>query len=342
MKMKRYFILIPAIAAAISCTGKKQQEDAAAAQSVKAIPRVETVTAQKQVVPRTEVYSASIQAYAVNNIAPQSGGRIKSIKTEVGSFVAKGQVLAEMDDLQLQQARIKLSNDETEYNRLKALLESGGVSQSDFDQISMALKLDRSNVANLEENTYLRSPISGVVSARNYDQGDMYSSMGQAIFTVQQITPVKLLVGISESDYTRIKVGQKVQISVDALPGESFEGKIVRIHPTIDAKSHTFDAEVHVANSNRKLRPGMYARVSVDFGSNNSVVVPDISVVKQQGSGVRTVFVLNEDGSVSEKVVTPGRHFHGNYEILDGIAEGERVVVKGHSALRNGSKVTAI
>ena len=342
MKMKKYFILLSAIIAAVSCNGKKQQEQAAAAQPAAATPAVEAVTAVRQQVPRTEVYSSTVQAYAVNNIAPQSGGRIKSIKTEVGSFVAKGQVLAEMDDLQLQQARIKLSNDETEYNRLKALLESGGVSQSDFDQIAMALKLDRSNVANLEENTYLRSPISGVVSARNYDSGDMYSSMGQAIFTVQQITPVKLLVGISESEYTKVKVGQKVQLVVDALPGESFEGKIIRIHPTMDSHSHTFDAEVHVANSQRKLRPGMYARVSVDFGVNNSVVVPDASIVKQQGSGVRTVFILGDDNTVTERVVTPGRHFDGKFEILDGIAEGEKLVSKGAATLRDGDKVEVL
>ncbi|MBQ9475440.1 MAG: efflux RND transporter periplasmic adaptor subunit [Bacteroidales bacterium] len=340
--MKKYLILLSAIIAAVSCNGKKQQEQAAAAQPAAAIPAVEAVTAVRQQVPRTEVFSSTVQAYAVNNIAPQSGGRIKSIKTEVGSFVAKGQVLAEMDDLQLQQARIKLSNDETEYNRLKALLESGGVSQSDFDQIAMALKLDRSNVANLEENTYLRSPISGVVSARNYDSGDMYSSMGQAIFTVQQITPVKLLVGISESEYTKVKVGQKVQLVVDALPGESFEGKIIRIHPTMDSHSHTFDAEVHVANSQRKLRPGMYARVSVDFGVNNSVVVPDASIVKQQGSGVRTVFILGDDNTVTERVVTPGRHFDGKYEILDGIAEGEKLVSKGAATLRDGDKVEVL
>ena len=302
--------------------------------------RVEADTARMQEVPQTEIYSSTVQAFAVNNIAPLSGGRIRKINVDVGSFVGRGQVLAEMDDAQLAQSRLKLVNDSTELERLRALFREGGVSQSDFEAAEMAFNVSRKSYENLLENTILRSPISGVVSARGYDRGDLYG--GQPIFIVQQITPVKLLVGVSESDYTRIAVGDGVEITADALPGRTFAGKVTRIYPTIDAATHTFSAEIHVPNTDRALRPGMFARVKVSFGVNRSVVVPDVAVVKQQGSGQRFVFIIGEDGVARSSAVTLGRHFGTSQEILSGVSEGDLIATKGSSSLRNGSTVEIV
>ena len=203
--------------------------------------------------------------------------------------------------------------------------------------MELKYNVTRSQYNNLLENTILRSPISGVITARNYDKGDMYT--GQPLYVVQQITPVKLYVGVSESDYTKVKKNDKVTLTADALPGKTFTGRIARIFPTMQASTHTFTVEVNVTNADRQLRPGMYSRVTINFGATHNVTVPDGSVVKQQGSGVRTVFVLQEDGTVKEAVVTLGRHFDEKYEILSGLKEGDKVVVKGQSSLRNGEKV---
>ena len=162
---------------------------------------------------------------------------------------------------------------------------------------------------------------------------------GSPIYVVEQITPVKLYVGVSESDYTRVKKNDKVTLTADALPGKTFTGRIARIFPTIDPATHTFTVEVDVANADRVLRPGMYARVNIDFGTNHNIAVPDDCIVKQQGSGVRSIFVLQSDGTVKESVVTLGRHFGTEYEILSGISAGDKIVVKGQASLKNGSKV---
>ena len=301
-------------------------------------PVVSVTSAVRQAVPQDAVYYSPVHANTVNNIAPQSGGRIQKLNVEVGDFVSSGQILAEMDRVQLDQASLKLKNDETELARVKQLFEEGGVSQSDYEALELAFNVSKSSYANLLENTILRAPIGGVVSARNYDRGDMYA-MAQPIYTVQQITPVKLLVPISETDYTRVKRGDKVHLTVDAIPGKSYEGSIVRLYPTMDAATHTFNAEVRVPNTNRELRPGMYARVTVDYGSNDSIVVPDAAVLKQQGSGQRIVYVLNPDDTVSIKMVTTGRHFGTSYEILSGLEEGEQVLTGGHTNLKSGDKV---
>lgn len=332
--MKKILIILSALAVLCSCGTKKQETVA----NVEVLARVSTQVAEKQSVSLDQVYSSTVQAFAVNNIVPQSAGRIKQIRTEIGQFVSKGQILAIMDELQLEQAKVKYSNDQKEYERLKALLEEGGVAQSDFDQIEMALTVSKSTLDNLEQNTYLRSPVNGVVTARNYDEGDMYT-MAQPLFTVQQIVPVKLLVGISEADYSKVKVGSMVSVTADALPGKTYSGKIVRLYPTIDAASHTFNAEVQVSNTNRELRPGMFARVLVNLGKSEDIVVPDLAVVKQQGSGQRFVFVLKEDGTVEQRMVTLGHHLGDTYVILSGIEEGEKIVVKGASTLKQGEKV---
>ena len=341
--MKKTIIIAFAALVLAGCAQKKNSQEQAASAAMAAQPQAQAVkvmAAAKQDVRQDGVYSATVQAFAVNNIAPQSGGRIQKINVEVGDFVGKGQVLAEMDRVQLDQAKLRLSNAETELGRLKQLYEQGGLAQSDYEAAELNFQVSKSTYDNLLENTILRSPISGVVSARNYDRGDMYG-MAAPIFTVQQITPVKILVGISEGDYTKVKKGDSVTLTVDALPGKTFSGTIKRIYPTIDPMTHTVNIEVNVPNQNRELRPGMYAKVNVTFGHSSSIVVPDAAVVRLQGSGQRNVFVV-ENGVAVQREVTLGRHFDSQYEILSGLEVGEQVVVKGGSALRNGAAVEVI
>ena len=332
--MKKSILLLSALAAAVACGNQGARQNAAPEATV---PNVEVATSTVRDVPQDNVYASTVQAYAVNNIAPQTAGRIRKINVEVGDYVSKGQILAEMDRVQLDQAELKLRNDQTELERVRTLLAQGGISQADFDQLELAFNVSKSSCRNIEENTILRSPISGVVTARNYDRGDMFA-MAQPIYTVQQITPVKILVAISETDYTRVKRGDSVTLTADALPGKSYTGTVNRLYPTMDAATHTFNVEVTVPNSRRELRPGMYARVTVNFGDSFNITVPDTAILKMQGAGTRTVFVV-EDGKAVMKVVTLGRHFEGKYEILSGLEEGDQVIVKGNSALKAGQEV---
>ena len=258
---------------------------------------------------------------------------------EIGDFVKEGQILAEIDKAQLQQAQLQLHNQEVELQRLKALYEAGGLSKSDLDAIEMQYNVIKTQVDNLLENTVLRSPINGVITARNYDAGDMYA-MAAPIFTVEQIVPVKLLVGISESDYSKVKKGDSVEITADAVPGKTFYGKVNRIYPTIDPATRTFTVEVVVANNYKTLRPGMFVRTVVNFGTSNNVVIPDVAVVKQQGSGERFVYILNEDGTVSYTKIVLGRRMGAEYEVLEGIEDGAKVVTGGQIRLKDGVKVS--
>ncbi len=337
--MKSKIAIILALLAAVSCGSNEGKTEQAAPVAV--TPNVEVAVAQARAVPQESTYASTVEAYVVNNIMPQQGGRIRKINVEVGDYVSKGQILAEMDRLQLDQLALQIQNDDAEYARIKSLYEEGGLSRSDFEAAELGYKVRKSNYQNVEENTILRSPVTGYVTARNFDVGDMFA-MSAPLFTVQQVVPVKLLVGISESEYTKVKKGDTVTLTVDAIPGRTFRGKIDRLYPVIDAATHTFKAEVVVDNQNRALRPGMYARVTVNFGSRSSVVVPDQALVKQEGTGTRFIFVLQEDGTVKYLPVKTGRHMGTEYEILEGLQDGWKVVVKGQAALRDGVKVNVL
>ena len=333
----RTAIIASAAVLAVACASKTTKSETA--QPADVTPAVSVVEVSARPVPQTAVYTSTVQAYVKNNITPQTAGRITKINAEIGDFVTKGQVLAEIDKVQLQQAQLQLHNQEVELERLRSLYEAGAISKSDLDAIELSYNVTKTQVDNLLENTVLCSPIDGVITARNYDVGDMYA-MSAPIFTVEQIKPVKLLVGVSESDYTKVKKGDSVTIVADALPDVTFNGKIEKIYPTIDAATRTFSVEVVVPNNYSSLRPGMFARVTVDFGSNNNVVIPDVAVVKQQGSGERFVYVLNADGTVTYQKVELGRRMGTEYEVLSGIENGASIVTGGQIRLKDGVKVT--
>jgi membrane fusion protein (multidrug efflux system) len=165
----------------------------------------------------------------------------------------------------------------------------GGISKQQLDQIKAQLDVAETAMGNLGENTTLVSPMNGVVTARNYDPGDV--AMQLPILTIESISPVKVLLNMSETYYNQVQKGMPVEIKADALGDEKFEGKISLIYPTIDQATHTFMVEVTVPNNDKKLRPGMYATARINFGTNDRPLLSDMAVLKQVGSNDRYVFV---------------------------------------------------
>lgn len=130
----------------------------------------------------------------------------------------------------------------------------------------------------------------------------------------------------------------EVKVVVDIYDDEEFSGKVSLVYPTIDPRTHTFPVEINIANAKEKIRPGMYARVIVDMGSQEHVVVPDVSIVKQQGSGDRYVYVY-KDGKVSYNKVKIGRRLGDSYELISGVNDGDQVAITGLARLNNGMEV---
>ena len=340
MKYIKLSIITLAVAALMTACGQKDNSTATTGQNAqKAAPVVSVVTAQAEDVDITNTFTSNIEPFATNNIVSQTAGRIMSINAEVGDKVRKGQLLAKMDEVTLAKTRLQFINDSTEFSRLTELHKIGAVAQSDYDMAKLSLKITEKTYHNLLENTYLRSPLNGVVTARNYDKGDMYS-MAKPIFVVEQIQPVKMLANVSESLFTQVHEGMEFDIVVDAYPNEVFKGKVNLLYPTVNATTHTFPVEVICENKDQRLRPGMFARVTATFGTNHHIVVPDNAVVKQQGSGEHFVYVLQPDNTVKYTLVELGKRMGNRYEIVSGLNEGDRIVTEGQVRLKDGVSVT--
>lgn len=331
----RYFCIFALLALAACSKGEKTADT-----EVVELPQVEIASVSARDVPQTKSYTASVVADNTNNIAPSMANRIKTITVDVGDHVAKGQVLVTLDKSNLDQVKVNLDNAQREYDRAKKLLDIGAGTQQSVDQLQAQLDALKAQYANLVENTTLVSPISGVVTARNYDPGDMTGQL--PVLTVGQITPyVKVIIGITENDFSSIKPGMPVTVNFDAYPGEDFTGKISRIYPTVDPATRTFQCEVLIHNQSGRIVPGMFARVGLELGSMHHVVVPDRAVVKQAGSGNKYIYVYR-DGRVSYNHVQLGQRLGDEYEVVDGVSDGDQVVISGQTRLADGVEVELI
>lgn len=336
--MKLSPLFAAALCLGLACGCSKSESGATPAAQQEELPKVDVMQVFSQEVPQITEYTATVEAFKTNNITTSTPNRIKSILVDIGAKVSKGQRLVVLDNVNIDQLKVRLDNTEREYNRAVKLLEIGGGTQQAVDQLRTELEASRRQYANMVENTVLISPISGVVTARNYDPGDMTGQL--PILTIEQVRPVKVIVNVSESEYSKVHNGMKASIRLDVFGDEEFTGTVHLIHPTIDASTRTFTVEITIDNADERVRPGMFARVTLNFGEAEHVVVPDRAVVKQSGSGNKYVYVLNPaDSTVSYNRVELGRRIDNTYEVLSGVDNNAYVVTSGQTRLTDGSRV---
>ena len=331
--------LILVCGALTSCGGEKESAQQTVSEKEEELPNVEIRKVHLQNVDQLVSYTATIDAYKTNNITTSTANRIKSILVDVGDHVQKGQRLVVLDNVNIDQLKVRLENTEREYNRALELFNIGGGTKQSVDQLKTELDAARRQYDNMVENTILVSPINGVVTARNYDAGDMTST--NPILTIEQIVPVKVLVNVSESEFTKVRKGMKIPVYLDVYGDEEFTGTVELIHPRIDPASRTFTVEIDIPNRNERIRPGMFARVVINYGTEERVVVPDRAIVKQTGSGEKFAYVY-KDGHVSYNKVEIGQRLGDSYELISGVDNGADVVISGQTRLNNGMKVNVI
>jgi len=183
------------------------------------------------------------------------------------------------------------------------------------------------------------------VTGKYFENGEMYSgtpttqSGRSAIVTVMQVNPLKVNVAISEQYYPLIKNGMKAIVTADVYQGEVFTGRVFRKAPTVNSVTRSFIAEIELPNRNDMLKPGMFVRVSMDLGEVETFVVPAATILLQEGTNIRYVFV--EDNEVAKRVeVTIGKRFDDYLEIIsDNLRESEKLITEGQARLIPGDKI---
>ena len=331
--------LLAALAVMTACGGgtKKPAEETKEKEEESKVVKVKTSVAVIEEVEDTGVFSSNIEAFQQNNIAPQTPGRIDRILVEVGAQVSKGQLLATMDPTTYNAAAVQLVNAEADYERTKKVYAAGGISKQQLDQLETALTVSRAQVANLRENMELRSPIRGVVTARNYDPGDLFN--GQVpILTVMQINTLKVALSISEKYFPVVKNGMQAEVRVDMYPDKVYQGNVSLVYPAIDPATRTFTIEVTIPNQSGELRPGMFSRTELRFGTHPGIMVEDVAIQRQLGTNDKYVFV-DVDGAAERRVVTTGIQIGNRVNVLSGVEPGEKIVVAGISRLMQGTQV---
>ena len=336
--MKRFMIFAFAALAIVSCG--KQTGQTVASQSEERVEQVRTIVLHEREIQREISISTNLQGYLTQNVAPSLTGKIEHIYCEVGDHKQKGDMLVRMDQTQYKTTKITMGNLEIEKNRVEQLLRSGSATQQQMDQITMQYNQTKEQLDFLEQNTYVKAPFAGVISAKTYEDGELYG--GQPIVILTQIDKLKALVAIPETYFPRIKQGMKLTLTSEIYPDKVFPATIEVVYPTIDASSHTFQCKIAIPNTSNLLRPGMYVTTTIGLGKENTIVVPYQSVEKLVGANDRYVFI--NDGGIAKRVsVTLGQRFDQDIEIIsDEIHEGVEYVTTGQHKLVDGVKINVV
>lgn len=355
-RMKSLKLLIPVIFAGIlvlaGCSARPTTAgtsgtDSAAVSGRSTFP-VSTEALTRTKISRTIDYTASILPFEEVNMAPSTPGRVDRIYVEIGDRVNKGDDLFLMDRTQLLQLKLQMSSLEKDLSRLDTLLRTGSAKQQAYDQMKTQYDVTKTNVDFMEENTLVKAPFAGIVTGKYFENGEMYSGAPttttgrSAIVTVMQVNPLKVAVSMSEQYYPLIRKGMKAQIVADVYQNEKFSGTVFRVAPTINTVTRTFDVEIEVPNRNELLKPGMFVRVSMDLGEIESFVAPSSSVLIQEGTNTRYIFV-EKDGIAERIEVSLGKRFDDRLEIISSeIKEGDMLITEGQARLIDGDKVEVI
>lgn len=303
------------------------------------VEKIEQVAVQKiemKQIDRVIELPTTLQGYETMNISSTVSGIIDHIFVEVGDKVSKGQLLVRMDPTQYTTYKLQYANLGVEMGRMEALKEAGSISQQAYDQTKVQYDQLGETLALYEKNTFVKAEYAGVISAKNFENGELCA--GQPILTLTQINVLKAYINIPEAYFPKLKVGMPLTLVSDIYPDKVFPATVEIVYPTIDASAHTFTVKVKIPNAAELLRPGMYVKTTIPVGKASTLVVPYQAVLKLIGSNNRYIFI--KDGDKARRVdVELGQRFDKYVEIIGDVKEGDEIVTMGQSRLIDGCTI---
>ena len=333
---------------------------------------VEVATVKRGVVSQQLTGVGNLVGSVTVAVVPRAAGRLQDISVRLGDRVSRGQRIAKIEDLEIQeqvkqseaalevskatirQREADLTLAETNVERSRNLFarqllpkqtldDSEARYQAAVAQLDLARAQNTQSSARLEElrinlsNTNIVSPVNGFVARRAVDPG-AFVGQNSPVVDVVDLSIVRLVVNVVEKDLKQLQAGDDATVEVDAFPGEKFTGRIARVAPVLDPATRTAPIEIEIPNPTSRLKPGMYARISIVTDQRKeSLVVPTNAVVDLGGR--RGVFLANADNTVTFRSVRIGFEEDTQIEILDGLNEGDRIVTVGAGALTDSARV---
>lgn len=360
--MKKHIILVTTLMVILSitmagCSKKSQEQDKA--QSVRGGRGSGTVKVAQVVegnLKEKMTLSGTLEALNSVDLVAKTSGKVASLLVDVGSRVSAGQTLMtlEAEDLaaavasaeaNLEAAKVTYDLSLSKYQRGKELKQAEAISQSDFEEnyegayrkAAAALKSAQAALAQSQaryNDTIIKSPISGIVTARNINVGELAGS-SSPIFSISNLDKLVVLVNVNEQQVNKFAEGQKVAVKVSAVSQNPFTGIVTNIALAADPKLKAYPIKIELDNKDHKLKPGMFAEVLWE-NELKTLLIPREAVLSQDGKS--KVFVLDH-GVVKERQVQTGAADGKNIVVTSGLSKGEQVIVGNLDNLKDGMKV---
>lgn len=328
-----------------SCSTETQSKNVSDEDSTTAVP-VEIATANtgdlSAYYSSTAVLEADEQAMVVAKVR----GLVRNLYVEEGDFVDAGAVLAQLEDEQLrletQKAKATMDRLENELDRKEELHQKQLISAQEFENAKYEYQVQKSDyeLAQLQlEYSKIRAPISGVISQRMVRIGNMIN-IDQEVFQITDFDPLLAVLNVPEYEMNKLKKEQSASIQVDAIAGETFEGKVLRISPTVDPETGTFKVTVSVKDKTYQLKPGMFGRVRIIYDTHqDALMIPKNAVMSEDGT--HSVYIVN-DKLAYRRIIRPGYTNGDKIEVLQGLSPSDTVVTIGQSSLQDSALVEII
>ncbi len=306
--------------------------------------QVVAVKAGKQPVTETLSIVGNVMANETVDLKPEVDGRVVAINFEEGQRVEAGQLLVEINsgetEARLAEAEANQQLAQSKWDRSKELLQTRAVSKQEADESKATYDMTAAKVSQMREmlrNMKVKAPFAGVIGARHISPGQVVTK-STTIATLADFDLVKIEGNVPERLLAQAKVGQKIEISIAAFPGETFDGEVYFIAPQVDPVNRTGLVKAKVTNADLRLKPGMFASAELTLKvRENAVVIPEAALMPE-GEHF-SVFIVDDAMTAQVRPVKPGVRIAGRVEILEGLSGGETVVVEGWQKARPGGKV---
>ncbi len=338
------FAILMMVSSIWSCSSKQEKQSTVTEKRFS----VKVQTVQRSQIEKTLTFSGNVESWEKVHLVPASPGKIERLMVDVGSVVKKGDLIAEMDPTQYMTTKLQLQQLEKDFKRMDSLYKLQAISQQQYEQFKTNYEVTKNSYAFVEKNVYLKSPIDGIVTARYYNEGEMFSAAPNtkdgkaALVTIEQISFVKLNIDVPESYYATIKVNMPVSVSLSVLPNNEFKARINRIYPTIDPISKTFRIELQIPNNANLIKPGMYANAKISLGVVDAKIVPTLSIQKLQGTA--RFYVFKVANNTAKQVFVQHQLINDEFSevVSNELTEGDSIVVVGQEKLVDGSLLTIV
>jgi membrane fusion protein (multidrug efflux system) len=305
---------------------------------------VETVRVAQQPMPQTITAVGSLRSDESITVRPEVAGRISAIVFQEGQRVAKGATLIRLDpainEAEVQQSRANLKLAQSKYDRAVDLAKSNFISSQAKDEAENNLRVAEAGLQLAEAKlakTEIKAPFAGVIGLRVVSVGD-YVKEGADVVNLESIDPLKVDFRVPEIYLKQVQVGQTLQVQLDAMPGKSFEGKVLALNPLVDAAGRSIVIRALVRNQDTSLRPGMFARVRLITKDDQiALVVPEQAIVPQ---GDEQYVFRVADGRANRVKIEVGQRRDGMVQVVNGLDQSDVVVTAGQLKLRDGAPVT--